>query len=572
MRRALGYDLLIGLILHLVQLSTLHAQSIPLSLEPLVESNASAQTSPVPDEDPFEEASRFLRDPLLLNEASKEELQQLPFLSGALVDLLLLHREALGPLLHLNELQGIPGFTPELIRQLAPYVRVLPPDSFSRVHPLSFLGLTQDFLCRVTGMLTGTSEQTAAAWAGNRQRWLLWHRIHSKNLQAGWLLEKDPGEAILKNGSAPFDHGGFHVFWRGNGLLKTVALGDFTVNLGQGLLHWQAMAFGKSSEASWIKRQGPVLRPHRSSGEINFHSGMAATIGWKPLSFTFFVSRRSLSGRVQYDTSGIPLGVGSISTSGYHRTATEIQGRNALRQYTAGARLSMRYRSLELSINAVKYFFSLPYLRSGEPRNVADLQGRSWYNGSIDFSYTRKNVHCFGEGALAANGSGAFLLALIATPAAGVDLFALVRKNGVAYRALYANAFAESSTVENEQGFYLGITLRPKPTIRIDAYADHYVFPWIRYRAHASTAGVDYLVQLEYRPHKRTSLQIRYRVENKWEATLPNPDSSQVAAFDGNTRRGWRSQLSVQFSSRCRVRTRVEWLAIDPNPRPALYE
>ncbi|MFM8806143.1 MAG: helix-hairpin-helix domain-containing protein, partial [Sphingomonadales bacterium] len=182
MRRALGYDLLIGLILHLVQLSTLHAQSIPLSLEPLVESNASAQISPVPDEDPFEEASRFLRDPLLLNEASKEELQQLPLLSGALVDLLLLHREVLGPLLHLNELQGIPGFTPELIRQLAPYVRVLPPGSFSRVHPLSFLGLTQDFLCRVTGMLTGTSEQIAAAWAGNRQRWRLWHRTQSKNV------------------------------------------------------------------------------------------------------------------------------------------------------------------------------------------------------------------------------------------------------------------------------------------------------------------------------------------------------------------------------------------------------
>lgn len=571
MRRNLGFPLLIGLMLQLVQLSSLLSQSIPLSVEPLAESHATAQITLVPDEDPFEELSRFLRDPLLLNEASKDELQQLPFLSGAMVDLLLLHRKAVGPLLHLNELQGIPGFTPDLIRQLAPYVRVLPAGSSSIVHPLSFLGLTQDFLCRVTGILTETSDQTSAEWAGSRQRWLLWHRLQSKNFQAGWLLEKDPGETIFKKGSMPFDHRGFHLFWRGDGLIKTIVLGDFTVNLGQGLLHWQSMAFGKSSEMSWIKRQGPVLRPHRSSGEINFHRGMAATIGWKSLAFTFFVSRRSLSGRVQHDTSGFLLGVSSISTSGFHRSESEIRGRNALRQYTAGARLSLRYKSLELSINAVRYYFSLPLLLSVEPRNRADIQGRSWYNCSIDFSYTRKNVHCFGEGALAANGSGAFLFALIATPAAGVDLFALVRKNGIAYRALYANAFAESSMIENEQGFYLGVTLRPKSNIRIDAYADHYVFPWIRYRANSATAGADYLLQLEYRLHKRTALQIRYRVESKWEATEPYTDNSQVAAFDGNTRKGWRSQLTVQFSTRCRVRTRVEWLAVEPNPKPTPY-
>ena len=572
MRRSLGFPVWIGLMLHPVPSSLLFSQSIPLRLEPLVESSATASIMPEPDEDLFEESSRFLRDPLLLNEASREELQQLPILSGALIDLLLLHRKALGPLIHLNELQGIPGFTPDLIRQLAPYVRVSPPGTLSGVHPLSFLGLTQDFLCRITGILTGGNDQTTAGWAGSRQRWLLWHRMQAKNWQGGWLLEKDPGETLLKKKSAPFDHSGFHLFWRGTGLIKTIALGDFTINMGQGLLQWQSMAFGKSAEMSWIKRQGPVLRPHRSSGEINFHRGLAATLQWKPLSVTFFLSRRSLSGRVQYDTSGMRMGVSSISTSGYHRTVAELQGRNALRQFTAGARLTVRNRSLELSINAVHYNFSLSLLRNGEPRNNADIQGRSWHNISVDFSFTRKNAHCFGEGALAANGSAAFLFGLIATPAAGVDLFALVRKSDVSYRALYAIAFSESSSVENEQGFYWGVTLRPQANIRIDAYADHYVFPWMRYRANAATAGADYMVQLDYRPHKRMALLIRYRMERKWEAAALVADSSQISPFYGNARKGWRSQLTVQLSARCRVRTRIEWLVVEPSPKPLLFE
>jgi hypothetical protein len=561
----LHLPILIGFVFQFVQIPLLLSQSIPLRLEPLVESNAMAPTIQAPDEDPFEDIARFLTDPLLLNEASREELQQLHFLSDSQIDLILMHRRALGPLLHLNELQGIPGFDPDLIRQLAPYVRVLPPGAFREKYPLSLVGLTQDLLCRITGILTGPSGPASTEWAGSRQRFLLWHRMQSKNWQAGWLLEKDPGETLLRKGRPPVDHGGFHFFWRGNDLIKTLALGDFTVNLGQGLLHWQSMAFGKSAEMSWIKRQGPVLRPHRSSGEINFHRGVAATMGWKPLSLTFFLSRRSLSGRVRYDSSGIALGVSSISTSGYHRRLSEIQDRNALRQYTAGARLSMRYRTFELSLNTVRYYFSLPLLRNGEPRHVADIQGRAWSNSSVDFSFTRKNVHGFGEGALAANGSGAFLLGLIVTPAEGVDLFALVRKSGTKYRALYANAFAESSAVQNEQGFYVGVTLRPRAKIRVDAYADHYVFPWLRFRANAPTAGADYLVQIEYRPNKRTALLIRYRFERKWEAADPYGDSSQVVAFDGNSRKGWRSQFSVQFSSRCSMRTRVEWLAVEPS-------
>jgi Helix-hairpin-helix motif len=572
MKAGIGHYAPMAILLQCLFFGSVCSQSVPLRMEPWIESQTTALTSGAPDEDWFEDAVRLLRQPILLNEASQEELRQLWMLSDALIDGLLLHRKTLGPLLHLNELQSVKGFTPDLIRQLAPYVWVGPPSGLPMGQRLLTGALTQDLLLRVTGLLTGTSQQLTNSWVGSGQRWLIWHRLQTKSVQAGWVMEKDPGEALLQKGSPLVDHAGFHFFWQGKGLVRTIALGDFTVNLGQGLLQWQSLAFDKSAEMSWIKRQGPTLRPHRASGEVNFHRGVATSLQSKKFSLTFFVSRRALSGRLQVDSGAGIVGIGSISASGYHRTPSERQARNTLKQLTAGTRVSAKFGSLELAVNAVRYFFSKPLIRNEEPRNTFDVQGNGWHNASFDFSYTRKSLHFFGEAAMAANGAIAWVAALLANPSTQVDLFVLVRNSGIAYRALYANAFSESSSIENERGFYAGVTLRPHAKVRVDAYADHCVFPWIRYGSNAPTAGSDYSLQLDYRPHKRAALLIRYRRESKWEASGSDSVGATPSAFAGNIRKGWRAQLSYQISFRTRWRSRVEWLQLVPNTTTLVAE
>ena len=59
---------------------------------------------------------------------------------------------------------------------------------------------------------------------------------------------------------------------------KALALGDFTVNMGQGLIQWQSLAFKKSVDVMGVKRQSAVLRPYNSAGEFNFHRGAGITI------------------------------------------------------------------------------------------------------------------------------------------------------------------------------------------------------------------------------------------------------------------------------------------------------
>ncbi len=83
------------------------------------------------------------------------------------------------------------------------------------------------------------------------------------------------------------------------------------------------------------------------------------------------------------------------------------------------------------------------------------------------------------------------------------------------YQSLYTNAFTESTFPTNEKGLYTGISIRPHSFWRLDAYADFYKFPWLRYLVDAPTIGVDYLAQLTYKPNKQLEVYARYRTETK---------------------------------------------------------
>ena len=66
-----------------------------------------------------------------------------------------------------------------------------------------------------------------------------------------------------------------YLFARKLGAVKALALGDFAVNLGQGLIHWQSQAFRKSASVLNAKRQGDLIKPYQSVGEYNFLRGIA---------------------------------------------------------------------------------------------------------------------------------------------------------------------------------------------------------------------------------------------------------------------------------------------------------
>src|SRR6187549_883608 len=101
-------------------------------------------------------------------------------------------------------------------------------------------------------------------------------------------------------------------------MIQALAIGDFSVSMGQGLIQWQGLAFKKSADITGVKRQSATLRPYTSAGEFYFHRGAGITIKKGKIESTAFASIRKLSANFVADTSSSEEFISSFLTSGYH--------------------------------------------------------------------------------------------------------------------------------------------------------------------------------------------------------------------------------------------------------------
>src|SRR5690606_32199093 len=104
--------------------------------------------------------------------------------------------------------------------------------------------------------------------------------------------------------------------------------------------------------------------------------------------------------------------------------------------------------------------------------NKYTLSGTKSGNYSIDYSYTFKNMHFFGEAAVDEDLDKAFINGLLINTDERVSMGFLYRNISRGYQSLYTNAFTENTFPTNESGLYSGITITPIDFIRVDAYAD----------------------------------------------------------------------------------------------------
>jgi len=240
----------------------------------------------------------FSRHPLDINGT---ELEQLSLLDPLLINNLLSYRKLLGDIIDIHELQAVPGFTIEIIKTILPFVTVKKDKpSISAIRERFSKG-DYSLLLRpafVPEVSEGFNSSSTQKFTGSRPAMLLRYKYQYRNLlQYGFVLDKDAGEKLFLNGWFP-DFISFHLFARRLGIFKSIALGDYTINLGQGLIHWQSQAFRKSSSVINIKRQSDVLRPYHSAGEYNFLRGVAATIAIRKTECTFFYSAKKITANI----------------------------------------------------------------------------------------------------------------------------------------------------------------------------------------------------------------------------------------------------------------------------------
>lgn len=566
------FILLIGSLVSAKALSqidtTLHS-SVEQQLENLTEADE-AETE---DDSFLQSLMQFRRNKMNLNTADASDLRELRLLSDLQIQDLLRYRQLLGNLVNIYELQAIPTWDILTIQKILPFVRVDNSLPFSADMVQRFTGGRHSLLVRGQQILEETEGFTRPdsienRYLGSRQRLFVRYKYTYRNLlQYGLVGDKDAGEQFFKGEqNKGFDFYSFHLFARKLGSVKALALGDFTVNLGQGLTHWQSLAFKKGPDVTNVKRQADVLRPYNSAGEYNFQRGVGITLAKRNVELTAFASLRNLDANFNSDTSLTNEDfVSSILNTGYHRTPSELGKKNTIRQTSFGGNLSYNRTGFHIGFNGVAFKFSEPIKRDVQLYNQYAVQGDSWHNYSVDYSYTYRNLHFFGEAAMDKSSSKALVTGLLASLHQSIDASLVYRNIEKSYQALYGNGFTESTFPTNEKGLFTGVSIKPHSSVRIDAYADVFSFPWLRFRVDAPSQGSDYFVQFTYRPNKQVEVYSRYRNESK-AINLSGLGLSTRQAFN-RPRQDWRTQVSYKVSRQVTLRNRVEVLWYDPREK-----
>jgi hypothetical protein len=359
-----------------------------------------------PEDDSYlMDLEQFSNHPINLNSASADELIQLHILSVFQIRNFISYRKMLGSLISIYELQAVPGWNIETIRKLIPYVTAGRNTSLYTSLKQSWKGGNTSFLIRASQVVEkskGYEQKTkpgASYYEGSAQNIFIRYNYNcNQRISYGFTGEKDAGEPFFRGAQRyGFDFYSFHFFLQKSGLIRSLALGDFTVNLGQGLIQWQDFSFTKTSQSLAIKREAACLKPYHSSGEYNFHRGMGISLQHGKWESTFFVSFRKISTSMLIDTLDRESAFSSFQNSGYHRTAAEIADRNNNNQLAAGGNTRYAYRRLSLGFNGVYYRFGHPLQKRNEPYNLYSLKGNHLADYSLDYSYTINNLHLFGE-------------------------------------------------------------------------------------------------------------------------------------------------------------------------------
>lgn len=463
-------------------------------------------------EDELEELSRRMKQKLNLNTATREELEQFPFLSEEQVENLLAYVYVHGAMQTLYELQLVEAMDKETIDRLLPFVCVRPMEE--ETHYPSFKNIWK------YGKHEAITRFDIPFYTrkGYEKDYLgppVYHSLrysfrYGDRLQAGVTGEKDAGEPFFAlHDRQGYDYYSFYLLLKGWGRLETLAVGNYRVSFGQGLVLGNGFGLGKTFSLATAEYRTEGFRKHSSSDEYNYFRGVGGTVRlvsrWR---VSAFYSHRDLDGVVEDGE------ITSIYKTGLHRTAKEAAKRHAFVMQAAGGNVAYGGRHLKVGVTGLYYFFDRPYEPTLRKYARYNLRGNRFYNVGVDYAYRSGRWALVGEAAKGKRGY-AFLNQLRYQVGGQYKVMLIHRYYSHDYWGMFARSFGESSALQNENGWFLAGEASPFARWRFFGGIDLFSFPWWKYRISKPSQGVDGLFQVTFTPNRRWSMYTNYRLKRK---------------------------------------------------------
>ncbi len=522
----------------------------------------------------YDALTQLYASPLDLNRASREELEATYLLTERQLSNLASYRTELGDLLSIYELQAVPGFDLPTIRRLLPFVTVTGTPGLFGTLPTP----TDNYLIvryeRVAEVQKGFSEaipdkkgNLPTRYLGDAGQWYARYRYsRPRAFSIGLTVEKDPGEQLNWNPSANrygADYVSFHAQVQNRGRWRNILLGDYQLQIGQGLVLSAGFVLGKSAETvQTVRRPTLGARPYTSLTEYGYFRGATATYALhKSLDITLMASRNHRDANIVPDSLGNRTLFSSLQTSGLHRTKSEIDDQGSLLETNLGAHVLYHNRNqFQLGFTVLQTTFSNYFQKRNLAYNQYDFSGRQNLIAGVHGSYIWHNWNLFGEvarssGSATNSGGVGAVAGALASLTKKVDIALLLRHYERNFHSFYGNAFSEGSRNNNESGAYLGLKYTVYRKVTVGGFIDFYRFPWLKYLVDKPSGGFDYLLQGRYTPNRQTAFYAVYHEEHKEK----NLTIGKVKDVVGTTRRSYALNAEYKLVPGLSLRSRVQW-------------
>ena len=518
----------------------------------------------------FDNLYYYYDHPVNLNQTKQVDvLLELGLLSEIQVVNLKKHIEENGKLMTIYELQSVEMFDLPTIRNILPFSMVsselfAPNVSFKEIMKNSsnelYMRNIRD-LQQKKGYSAKENEDDTR-YLGSPDKLFVRYRFRYLNkISVGITGEKDQGEQFFRGDQKQgFDYYSAHFYLKDFGRLKALALGDYHFQVGQGLTVWSGLAFGKSVDVSTVKRNPVGIRQYASADENNFLRGGAATFALtEKIHLSAFYSRKKLDANITDTLDNVTneVAFSSLQNSGFHRTQSEYENKDAILETHFGGRIEYISSALRIGATGFTSRYGGEFDRKLSFYNQFEFASNQNFVAGVDYNYVLRNFNFFGEFSRSQNGGIAYVNGVLVSLDSRLSLTMLHRNYGKEYQNLLSNGLAESSNSWNEKGIFMGMEAKLNKSFTLTGSMDFFTFPWMRFQAYSpNSGGKEFITQLSYRKSRNFTAYFRYR---RQEREVNNSQvESAIYQLTQEFRTNYRLNVSMKITNYLSLRNRVE--------------
>ncbi len=531
--------------------STLKAQDeVVKVVNEYLEDQQSRSLNGLNGEELFNDLLKIYQNPIAINAASREDLEQLPFLSDYQIENLLYYVYTSGALLSVYELKAVHGLDSKTIQWLLPFIYL---DEQKKPQKRSYFN--QQILARYSRIaqaqkgfevdsgnrFLGDPNAILIRMDGNYGQTLSWH----------FLAEKDRGELSYSD----FLSGG--IGFNGQGFVHKVVLGDYKVRAGQGLITWSGNAHGKNMELDQIRRKGETLSLYGSSRETGYYRGGAIQLYHKNVELDLWASQIPIDANT--DSLNEEQILKTIYEDGLHNTSSKLAAKHAANLSAYGAHFNWNNPWFRPGFTYLYQPLNIPLVKVSDESFVQIPPLDQWHSYSVDFFTSIRHMHIWGEMAMQSHGSSAGIFGLQFFANDAIQSSLIYRRYSPDFYSVYGSAFGETGNPTNENGLYLGLKVIPGFKLSIHSSVDIYHFPWLKYQQTFTSSGFEGFLKASYAfdRYQMAYVQLRYEERLKTVNTQIQPMDDLKLEQRSSLRLNYESDISSQLS----ITSRIEFSA-----------